>query len=64
MTETFATASAFLDPFEEGKTVESGYWQHKVASITYGGNEISREGIYNVEALYCWMRSDDCDWFS
>ena len=64
LTETFSTASAFLDHFEEGEAAVNGYWQRKVAGITYGGNEVSREGIYDVEDLYCWMCSDDCGWFN
>lgn len=63
LTETFSTASSFLDHFEEGEVAVNGYWQRKVSGITYGGNEVSREGIYDVEDLYCWMCSDECDWF-
>lgn len=66
-TERFSTASSFLMACEnEDKPASSFSFEDEVIEVKYGGEESvpPMNHIWTVWDLYCWMCSQECDWFN
>ncbi len=62
ITRKFNTASDFLEACESDDIDVAISFDDPIINLFYRGNNINISKFKNVDSLYNWMRSSDCNW--